>query len=694
MPNLRDLLIEIGTEELPPNNLQALVAAFAKALSAELTTADFAHQNIEEFATPRRLAVIIHAVEDMQSERIIERRGPLLSKAYDQDKKPTALALGFAKACGVDIKQLSVTPSEKGECLFFSRTEPGQALAILLPTLITSALSALPIVKPMRWGNYTTEFARPIHWIVILHGEEVISANIFAIQSSNVTFGHRFHHPEAIILKNTNEYADKLAMPGRVIADFAKRRQLIREKITDVSKNKGNAIIEDDMLNEVTAMVELPVALLGNFSVDFLNLPSEVLISVMKIHQKCFHIKNTQGDLLPNFVMISKIESKNTSRVIADNECVMRARLNDAEFFYHSDKQHTLTEQSKKLEHVLFQNKLGSMLDKAKRIENLTGVLANKIGVDITLAKRAGLLAKADLVTDMVGEFPELNGTMGYYYAKHDGEPELLAMAIKEHYFPRFAGDQLPQTDLGCLISIADRLDTLVGLFAIKQIPTGDKDPFALRRAALGLLRIIIEKEYMFDLRELIAIAISDDYAIPFENSDITQQTLDFIFERLRAWYTEQNIRPDVFAAVHACHPSQPLDFHRRIQAVNAFVQSPAAKALAAANKRVSNILKKQTDIARGSNTLPDANLLTETVEKELAAMLNKKIQEVTPLYQAGKYTEGLIALVSLQQPIDNFFNDVMVMVDDKKVRDNRLALLKQLYELFSQVADISLLQE
>lgn len=690
MASQHDLLIEIGTEELPPHSLQNLTAAFAKVLSKELSAHGFAHRGIKEFASPRRLALIIHDVADRQSEQVIERRGPPLSKAYDENKKPTALALGFAKSCGVDLMQLSVRTVDKGDYLFFRCTEPGQSITALLPKLISSALSALPISKPMRWGSGSMEFVRPIRWIVILQGNTAIETDIFGIKTSAATYGHRFHHPQAIVLKTPREYVDKLMTPGRVIADFNKRREMILEQMAQLTKNMGKTMVDEVLLDEVTGMVEWPIALLGNFSPEFLALPPEVLISVMKIHQKCFHIEDAQSNLLPHFIMISNIESKNTHRLIADNECVMRARLSDADFFYTIDKKQRLIDQVKKLEQVLFQNKLGSMLDKAKRIEKLMDFLARQINIDSLLAKRSGLLAKADLLSNMVSEFPELNGIIGYYYAKQDGESESVAMAIKEHYFPRYARDQIPQTDLGCLLSIADRLDTLVGLFTIGQAPTGDKDPFALRRAALGLLRIIIEKKYTFDLGELIDVAISN-YSAHAEKTDTNKQVLDFILERLRAWYLEQGVRADVFAAVHACYLTQPFNFHQRIQAMNQFVQSPAAKNLAAANKRLSNILKKSP--AREEGIISE-NLLTEKAEQTLAAALNKKILEVAPLYQAGDYFTVLNTLISLQEPIDDFFNNVMVMVDDKKLRDNRLALLNQLHTLFSQVADISLLQE
>lgn len=682
--DVSDVLIEIGTEELPPHCLQNLTAAFAKALSKELTAHGVAHQNIKEFASPRRLALIIHDVADRQNEQVIERRGPPLSKAYDENKKPTLLALGFAKSCGVDLTQLSVEATNKGDCLFFRRREPGQAIAALLPEFISSALNALPITKPMRWGSGSAEFARPIRWIVILQGDAVIESNIFGIKTGATTYGHRFHHPQGIILKNAGEYVDKLMTAGRVMVDFNKRREMILEQMAQLTKTIGKTMIDETLLDEVTGMVEWPVALLGSFSPEFLALPPEVLISVMKVHQKCFHIEDAQGQLLRHFIMVSNIESKNTGRVIADNECVMQARLKDADFFYNTDKKHKLIDQVKKLEQVLFQNKLGSMLDKAKRIEKLMDFLARQMNIDLLLAKRSGLLAKADLVTDMVGEFPELNGIMGYYYAKQDGEPAPVAMAIKEHYFPRYAGDQLPKTDLGCLLSIADKLDTVVSLFTIGQAPTGDKDPFALRRAALGLLRIIIEKNYLFDLRELIDT----------EKADINKQILDFILERLRAWYLEQGVRTDVFAAVYATYPTQPFDFHQRIQAVNAFVESPAAKSLAAANKRVSHILKKHLTPLGGERKSFSQDLLIEKAEQTLATAVHKKMLEVAPLYQRGDYSAVLNALISLQEPIDDFFNEVMVMVDNDQVRENRLALLNQLYVLFSQVADISLLQE
>lgn len=687
-----DLLIELGTEELPPLSLQKLAHGFAESLSKALHTAGFPHQSITEFASPRRLAIIIHHMASTQNEQHIERRGPLVSKAYDSDNKPNTLALGFAKSCGIDVKQLSTTKSDKGDCLYFSQVTPGQPLATLLPALIQTALASLPITKPMRWGDHPYLFARPLRWVVILHGETPIPGDIFGIPAGSTTYGHRFHHPEAIPLKKATDYVDTLEKTGHVIVDFATRRTLIKKQIIEAAKTRGHAVIEEAMLNEVTAMVELPHALLGSFSSDFLDLPPEVLISVMQVHQKCFHIQDAVGKLLPYFIIISNIESKNPAHVILDNERVMHARLSDAQFFYDLDKKQTLDTQLEKLKHVIFQNKLGHLGDKASRIEKLAGQLADKIGADKTLAKRAGLLAKTDLVSDMVGEFPELNGIMGYYYAKQAGEPEAVCLAIKAHYFPRFASDSLPPTDLGCLVSLADRLDTLVGLFSIKQTPTGDKDPFALRRTAIGLLRIIIEKKYALDLRELIDMAIHH-YPAEFASININQQILDFIIERLRAWYIDQHVTPDIFAAVHASCPTKLLDFDARIQAVKAFVASLASKSLASANKRVSNLLKRQTPSSIYTHP-PKAALFTEDAERELASLLNQKTKAVAPLYTAGNYTDVLKSLSDLEPAIDVFFTEVMVMVDDEALRTNRLALLNQLYQLFSQVADISLLQE
>ena len=690
----QDLLIEIGTEELPPHNLQNLADTFASTLSKQLTAANFSHQaqEIKKFASPRRLAVIIPAVANIQTEQTIERRGPPLNKAYDENKQATQTTLGFAKSCGVDVTQLSTIEFNNNKYLFFSYTKPGLPLATLLPDIIQSCLTNLTTTsKPMRWGNSPESFVRPIRWMVVLYGNTVINATVFGVQTSNITYGHRFHHPEALILNNPNEYEDKLFSKGQVISDFIKRRDYIYQEIINITQtiNQDNpaAIIDPIVLNEVTGMVEFPVALLGSFSEDFLNLPSEVLLSVMKIHQKCFPIKNNKNQLLPYFIIISNIKSKNTLRVINNNQSVMHARLSDADFFYQSDKKNNLTSYLEKLEHVLFQDKLGSMLNKAKRIENLAGLLGAQ---DSTLAKRAGLLAKADLLTKMVGEFPELSGTMGYYYAKNSGESESVALAIKEHYLPRFAGDALPQTHLGCIVSMADRLDTLVSLFSIQQIPTGEKDPFALRRAALGLLRIIIEKNYDFDLCELI------NYNTPaFENlsPDIKKQILNFILERLRAWYIEQGVRADVFAAVYACYPTRPLDFHRRIQAVNLFLQSSSSKTLISVNKRVNNILKK-SELEWNSAILPDSNLFEEPSEQELNFSLNNIIQKVKPLYKNNEYTEILNHLITLQKPLDYFFENTLVLVDNKKIRDNRLALLNQLHGLFLKIADISLLQQ
>ena len=540
----------------------------------------------------------------------------------------------------------------------------------------------------MRWGDHETRFIRPVQWVVMMLGSEHIAAEILGQKTSCETIGHRFHHPKKLLITRAKDYQTLLQTHGMVMVDFNQRRDRIKKLIQHTTGSAGEAVIEEDLLNEVTAMVEWPTALLGQFKPEFLALPPEVLITSMKTHQRCFPVYKA-GKIQPLFVLISNIESKNPQTVIEGNERVINARLADAAFFYNNDLSTPLEQRLQKLDGLVFQHTLGSMADKSKRIAKLAAYISKQLEAPTDQPKRAGLLSKCDLVSEMVYEFPSLQGTMGYYYALNDKEPDDIATAIKEQYLPRYSGDVLPQTTTACCVALADRLDTLMGILGINKIPSGDKDPFALRRSALGVLRILIEKNLNLDLLALLKQA-HKNYAVDLPNKAVITQAFDFTMDRLRAWYLEKAVPPGVFAAVHACHPSAPLDFDQRIQAVQQFQQLPEADALAAANKRVSNLLKKQENT---TNSLKiDATLFESDAERHLASLLKTHAKTVDDLYKNADYTRALSELSTLKEPVDTFFDEVMVMVDDKKMRNNRLALLASLRKLFSQVADISLL--
>ena len=692
MSDTRNLLIEIGTEELPPKALKRLSNAFTQGIESGLMKAELAHGRIASYASPRRLAVLIEDLVTTQADKEVERRGPAVKAAFDEDGNPTRAAIGFAKSCGTEVDQLETVETDKGAWLSFSSRQQGQATSSLIPEIVSESLDQLPIPKRMRWGSLKAEFVRPVHWLVLLFGDEVIDTEILSVKSGRETRGHRFHHPETIYLGEPEAYSPILESEGRVIADFSDRREAVRAQVMEIASTVGGtAVIDDDLLDEVTALVEWPVAILGNFEERFLDVPAECLISAMKGHQKYFHLVDGEGKLMPNFITLSNIESSDPDVVREGNERVIRPRLSDAEFFWNQDRKKRLEDHTESLKTILFQKKLGSLYDKTGRVTSLAATIAEAIGGDQAMAQRAAKLGKCDLMTEMVCEFPELQGIMGRYYAQLDNEDREVAIALEEQYMPRFAGDQLPETKTGQSISIAEKLDTLVGIFAIGQPPTGDRDPFALRRATLGTLRIIIEKELDLDLLQLLQQA-----AYGLSNVDVTaneeviSQVFDFMMERLRNIYLDQQIAPDTFEAVLARRPSQPLDFNQRIHAVTTFRQLPEAESLAAANKRISNILKKTDEsIPEVANT----EKLLESAEKELASTLNTLTDEVAPLLADRNYTQALKKLAALREPVDNFFDDVMVMVEDTELRANRLALLSQLQGLFLKVADLSKLQ-
>ncbi len=685
-----DLLIEIGCEELPPKSLKKMQNAFVESLCQSLANAELSFKTIQGFATPRRLAIHITALSTEQPTRLVIKRGPAKNAAFDAQGNPTKAALGFAQSCGVSIDALSLQESDKGAWLTFKQSTSGSPTKDLIIPMLTKALTELSVGRRMRWGNNAYQFTRPIHWIVLLLGNQVIEAEFFGIQTGNLTRGHRFLHPNPILIPSPAHYETLLFNKGYVIADYDKRLETIRLKMAEIAKkNNYHPIIMDELLNEVTGLVEWPVVLTGTFDEAFLAIPKEALITSMQNHQKCFPIRNADHQLLAKFIIVSNLVSKDPTAVIVGNECVMRARLQDAVFYYGVDKEIPLANRQEQLNTVVFQAGLGTLGDKSKRIAALAKIIAKSIHIDLKDVERAALLCKTDLLTQMVGEFPELQGIMGRYYALHDKETLAVANAIEEHYYPRFSQDKLPSSVEGVTLSLADRIDTLVGLFGIQKRPTGDKDPFGLRRQALSALRILVEKQLDLDLEFLIKSAASL-YSVPLA-TDVTQAVLDFSFERFRAWYQDQNVPARLFEAVYIQGPTHPLDFDKRIQAVKHFLTLPEAESLASANKRVQNIISKSNFIDLHDISI-DRNLLTEEAEKNLAEALSNKEKEVMPLLQAGDYTLALIRLAALKEPIDQFFDTVMVMVEETNLRNNRLRLLSRLRTLFLKIADISLL--
>lgn len=686
----RDLLIEIGTEELPPKALLRLSRAFSDGVRKGLIQADLAFGEVHDYAAPRRLAVWIEAVAATQADREQIRRGPALAAAFDDEGNPTPGAQGFARSCGVGVEQLEKLETDKGAWLVHRVMERGRGTAELVPDIVDRALGQLPIPKRMRWGAGTAEFVRPVHWIVLLFGDEVIDAEILGVRSGRETRGHRFHHPAPIYIGEPAAYAPLLQTEGRVLADFAERREAIRGQVIEAGVAAGGrALIDEDLLDEVTALVEWPVAVVGDFETRFLEVPSEALISTMQDNQKYFPVVDAQGRLLPHFITISNIVSRDPAQVKAGNERVVRPRLTDAAFFWNQDRRQRLEARIDRLGTMVFQSRLGTLLDKQKRVARLAAHIAAALGADPRLAERAAMLAKCDLLTQMVFEFPELQGVMGRYYARHDGEPDEVAQAIDEQYRPRFAGDALPETATGQALAIADRLDTLVGIFAIGQPPTGDKDPFALRRAALGVLRILIEGGRDLDLAELLAAAAAG-FPAALAAGTAVDGVFEFMMERLRAYYTDAGIAPDVFDAVRAQRPTRPLDFHARLHAVTEFRALPEAESLAAANKRIGNILRKTEEAIPAAVA---AERLVDAAERDLAKGLDELRGEVESAFDRGDYTTGLRRLAALREPVDRFFDNVMVMAEDAALRANRLALLQQLQSLFLRAADLSRLQ-
>ena len=693
MSDRRTLLFELGSEELPPKALFRLSEALRIEIVDGLSKAGLEYGEVEVYATPRRLAVLVKDLSGAQSDREVERRGPALQAAFDEDGMPRPAVLGFARSCGVEVEDLERLETPKGTWLKHRFLQQGQTVAELLPALLTTALERLPIPKRMRWGALEEQFVRPVHWLVLMFGEEVIPFSIFGVTSDRVTYGHRFHAPEDLSLAHADDYAAVLEGQGHVMPSFSDRRERIRAQIEACAGELGGrAVIDPALLDEVTGMIEWPLAVVGHFDQRFLNVPHEALISAMKGHQKYFHVVSDGGELIPAFVTISNIESRDSGIVRSGNERVIRPRLADAAFFWQQDCAHPLSDHVEALKRVLFQKTLGTLHDKSERLVALAANIATALGDDAEAAQRAAVLAKCDLLTGMVGEFPELQGIMGRYYAHHDGEPDSVAQALEEQYRPRFAGDELPKSNTGRALAIADKLDTLVGIFAIGQAPTGDRDPFALRRSALGILRMMVEAELPLDLVEIIDVAAGayETQGLTVDK-EIREAVFGFMVDRLRAYFADQGVEPDVFEAVRLCRPTAPVDFAARVRAVAAFRSLPEAVGLAQANKRIRNILRKSSESIPGQ---VDAGLFQETAEQVLADAMSGLDGQLSPLLAQSRYGDVLELLAGLHGPVDAYFEAVMVMADDAGLRANRLAQLQALSNMFLQVADISALQQ
>ena len=679
----QDFLVELGTEELPPKALTSLGEAFLAGIEKGLQAAGLNYTGKQVYAAPRRLAVLIRQLDVQQPDRSINIDGPPMQAAF-KDGEPTQAALGFAKKCGVELAEID----QSGAKLRFSQHIPGKATASLLPTIVEDSLNDLPIPKRMRWAASREEFVRPTQWLVMLLGDQVVDCTILSQKAGRESRGHRFHHPENVVITTPGNYVEDLRK-AHVLADFAERRELISKRTAELAmQQEGTAIVPPALLDEVTALVEWPVPLVCSFEERFLEVPQEALITTMQDNQKYFCLLDSEGKLLPRFITVANIESRDPKQIVQGNEKVVRPRLTDAEFFFKQDKKQPLETFNERLKNVVFQAQLGTVYDKAERVSRLAAFVAPLIGGDAQRAGRAGLLSKCDLATEMVGEFPEMQGVAGYYYALNDGEPEDVALALNEQYMPRGAGAELPQTLTGAAVAIADKLDTLVGIFGIGMLPTGSKDPYALRRAALGVLRILIEKQLDLDLTGAVEFAVKQ-FGAKVKAPGLAEQVLEFIFDRLRARYEDEGIDVATYLSVRALQPGSALDFDQRVQAVQAFRKLPEAEALAAVNKRVSNLLSK-AEGAIAEQVEP--KYFDNANEFSLYSAIQQADQAVQPMAAARQYSESLARLAALRDPVDAFFEAVMVNAEDAKVRANRYALLSRLRGLFLGVADISLL--
>ncbi len=685
----RDFLFELGTEELPPKSLFTLARALADGVTKGLATAALGHGEVEWFATPRRLAVRVHALAERQPDQEIKRQGPAVANAFDAAGQPTKAAAGFAASCGVSVEELQQVDGPKGRVLMFVGTKKGEPTAALLPAIVKAALDALPIAKRMRWGAGENEFVRPVHWAVMLFGTTVVDCEVLGVRAGKHSRGHRFHAPGQLSIASPAKYLEALEK-AHVVANVADRRERIRSGAAGLAQAiGGHAVIEDALLDEVTALVEWPVPLLGRFDERYLQLPQEVPIATMQDHQRYFPVRDAQGKLRNEFIAVANLESRAPDKVRDGNERVIRPRLADAAFFWDSDRRERLEARRPTLKNVTFQAKLGSVHDKAERAGRLAVRIAESIGGDAELARRAAELSKCDLLTLMVGEFPELQGLMGKYYAQHDGEPAEVCTALEEQYWPRFAGDRIPQTRTGIALALADKLDTLAGIFAIGQKPTGTRDPFGLRRAALGVLRTILERQLDLDLRQLIETAVA---AQPVEKKpEIADEVWTYVVERLRSSYLEgetgRAVTTEMFDAVLASRTQSVLDMDLRLRALEPFLKMSEAESLAAANKRIANILRKAPDDVTGA---VDTSRLQDGPERQLFEHVLSMERAVNPLFARREYAQALTQLATLRDDVDRFFDSVMVMAEDAEVRANRLGLLLRLRALFLQFADLS----
>ncbi|GAA6151413.1 glycine--tRNA ligase subunit beta [Pseudoteredinibacter isoporae] len=686
----KDFLVELGTEELPPKALKTLSDAFQQGIESGLNELELSFDSVKAYAAPRRLAVLVNGLDEQTPLKEVTVWGPPAKIAFDAEGNPSKAAEAFANKNGIAVDELKTENDGKQDKLVYRKKAGGEFTTGKLEAIVQNSLAKLPIAKRMRWGARRDEFVRPVQWLLMLFGNELVEAEVYGVKANRETRGHRFHYNQTLIIDQPSEYFEKLQSVAYVMADFEQRRDLIKQQVlAEAAKVNGEAMLDEDLLDEVTALVEWPVALTGKFEESFLEVPSEALVYSMKEHQKYFPIQQADGQLMPYFITISNIESKDPAQVISGNEKVIRPRLADAAFFFETDKKTSLSDMRKRLKPIVFQAQLGSIFDKTERIRNLSQMIVQQIDGDLAKCQRAAELCKSDLVSDMVGEFDKMQGVAGYYYAKHAGEDEEVALALQEQYLPKFAGDKLPSSTTGTIIALADRLDTLSGIFGIGQKPTGSKDPFALRRASVAVLRLLVEKALPLDLGQLLKLA-TINHGDNIKDSETSVNTaLEYMLERFRAWYEEEKIAAEVFMAVSAKNLTVPLDINRRVHAVHAFSQLEDATALAAANKRVSNILAKlDSPVADEVND----TLLTEAAEQALAKAVAEKAEQVAPLFAAANYTEALSALADLRPVVDRFFDEVMVMADDMDLRNNRLALLNKLRQLFLQVADISLL--
>ncbi|MFW2405872.1 MAG: glycine--tRNA ligase subunit beta [Gammaproteobacteria bacterium] len=690
MSKADDFLVEIGTEELPPKALRSLMDAFGANLEASIDDARLSHGDVQSYASPRRLTVKVEKLAQTQDDRRVEQKGPPVRIAFDADGNPTPAASAFAAKCGTTIEALDRVETKKGEWLVFHAVEKGKTAAELLPEIVERSLGSLPIPRRMRWGAGDAEFVRPVHWIVLLHGEDVIDASVMNIAAGRESRGHRFHSSGPISIAAPDDYLDTLEKEGYVIADFARRRQMVSDGVNSAAEQVGGRIVNgEELYDEVAALVEWPVPIVGAFDELFLELPREVVVSTLTGHQRYFPVADDDDNLLPHFVTVANLESKDPEQVIEGNERVIRPRLADAAFFWDNDRKKSLDDRQETLRDVVYQQGLGSVFDKSQRIGRLAAWLAKDLDADVSLVERAAALAKCDLVTGMVGEFPDLQGTMGRYYALSDNEPEAVADAIAEHYQPRFAGDELPASQAGQILAIADKVDTLAGVFSIGKKPTGNRDPFGLRRAALGIVRILVERGIDVDLTAMLEKAVAEQPAGKLPADELLAELYAFITDRMRRYFLDRDsgLGVETFEAVMVRQPASLVDFDRRLAAVQTFARLDQAESLAAANKRIANILRKAGD---PEGLAVSTKLFEHDAEQSLHSALENSREKVAPMLEQRRYAEILNELADLRDPVDRFFDDVMVMAEDDAVRNNRLALLGELRALFLDVADIS----